>query len=269
MPTRTPARLGEKKMNRFWTILPLVATVCLFNQPAPAQTHNPMKCHIMLELTEAAETQLGGAFYSGPKLTPAEIMTEMKKAHQVHHPQKGGAFFMAPNKMNHLEVIYSMACGLRVYMYNAYTVPIRADRFLAYLEFVPQDEDQLEVIRILQPSEHGEYLGTGANHGIEGPFDISLFMKFPGSDEVELFSVKLDQATDQLAEGSGKVIEVDRAAGKLVIDHQAIPGYMGAMTMPYAVTSPDMLEHIVPGMAIKFLIDRKSNVITKLIPTAG
>jgi Cu/Ag efflux protein CusF len=228
-----------------------------------------MKCHIQLELTEAAERQLGGALYSGPELTPDEIMAGMKKAHQVHHPQQGGAFFMAPNKRNHVEVVYSEDCGVRVYMYNAYTVPIRADRFLAFMEFVPYDEDQLEVIRILQPSEHGRYLVTGANHGVEGPFDISLYMKFPESDEVELFSVKLDQAASQLVEGTGKVIEIDRAAGRLVIDHQAIPGYMGAMTMPYAVSSPNALDHIVPGMGIKFLIDRKTNIIVKIDPAVG
>jgi Cu/Ag efflux protein CusF len=256
-------------MNRFWKISALAATVCLFNQPEVAKAHDPMKCHVQLELTEAAERQLGGALYSGPKLTPDEIMVGMTKAHQVHHPQQGGAFFMAPNKMNHLEVIYSEHCGVRVYIYNAYTVPIRVDRFLAFMEFVPQDEDQFEVIRILQPSEDGRYLVTGANHGIEGPFDISLFMKFPGSDEVELFSVKLDQATSQLVEGTGKIIEVDRAAGTLVIDHQAIPGYMSAMTMPYAVSNPDVLDHIVPGMAIKFLIDRKNNLIVRIDPTVG
>lgn len=256
-------------MNRFREIFALAAMVCLFNQPAAANAHNPMKCHIQLELTEAAERQLGGSLYSGPKLTSDEIMAGMKKAHQVHHPQKGGAFFMAPNKMNHVEVIYSEVCGVRVYIYNAYTVPIRVERFLAFMEFVPRDEDQLEVIRILQPSEHGGYLATGANHGAEAPFDIRLFMKFPDSDEVELFSVKLDQAASQLVEGTGKVIEIDRAAGRLVIDHQAIPGYMGAMTMPYPVSSPELLDGIAPGMVIKFLIDRKKNIIVNIDPTAG
>ncbi|MFQ5566875.1 MAG: copper-binding protein, partial [Paracoccaceae bacterium] len=145
----------------------------------------------------------------------------------------------------------------------------RVDRFLAFLEFVPQDEDQFEVIRILQPSENGRYLVAGANHGIEGPFDISLFMKFPDSEEVEMFSVKLDQATSQFVEGTGKVIEIDRTAGRLVIDHQAIPGYMSAMTMSYSVSSPNLLDPIVPGMAIKFLIDRKINIIVKIDPTVG
>jgi Cu/Ag efflux protein CusF len=251
-------------MNHVCKILALVVTVCLISQPAAAEARHPTKCPINVELTEATERQLGGASYSGPKLTPEEIMATMEKAHQVHHPQHGGAFFMAPNKMNHVEVIYSRACGVRVYMYNAFTEPIRVNRFLAFVEFVPQDEDQIEVTRFLQPSKDGSYLVTGANHGVEAPFDIHLFMKFPESDQVELFTVKLEPATSQLVEGTGKVIEIDRAAGKLVINHEAIPGYMGAMTMPYAVSSPNMLDHIEAGMDIKFMVDRGKDIIVKI-----
>ncbi len=256
-------------MNRFWKIFTLVAMVCLISQLAAAEARHPLKCSIQVELTETAERQLGGASYSGPKLTPKEIMAGMKKAHQVHHPQHGGAFFMAPNKMNHVEVVYSAACGVRAYLYNAFTKPIRVNRFLAFVEFVPSDEDQIEVIRFLQPSKDGSYLATGTNHGVEPPFDIDLFMKFPNSDQVEQFTVKLDSARNQVVEGPGKVIEIDRAAGKLVIDHQDIPGYMGAMTMPYAVSDPNFLEYIEPGMDIKFMIDRKKDIIVKIDPIVG
>jgi Cu/Ag efflux protein CusF len=233
---------------------------------AAAQMGHPMKCHIQVELTENAEMKLGGALYSGPKMTPKEIMAIMKNAHQVHHPQYGGAFSMAPNKMNHIEVIYSDACGARVYMFNAYTEPIRVDRFLAFVEFVPRDDNQFEVIRFLQPSKNGDYLVTSANHGVEPPFDIRLHMKFPGSDEVELFTVKLGPGQRQFVEGIGKVVSIDHSAGKLVIDHQAIPGYMDAMTMPYAVSSPHLLEEVKPGMDIKFRVDKKKNVIVGINP---
>jgi Cu/Ag efflux protein CusF len=94
-------------------------------------------------------------------------------------------------------------------------------------------------------------------------------MKFPDSDQVELFTVKLDPALNQLAEGTGKVIEIDRAAGKLVINHESIPGYMGAMTMPYAVSNPNMLDHIEPGMDIRFMIDRGKVIIVKIDPIVG
>ena len=237
--------------------------------PAAAQMGHPMKCHIPVELTDNAEKQLGGALYSGPKMTPKEIMAVMQKAHQVHHPQYGGAFFMAPNKMNHVEVVYSDACGVRVYLFNAYTKPIRADRNLAFVEFVPSDDNQFEVIRFLQPSKNGYYLVTSANHGVEPPFDIRLHMKFPGGDEVELFTVKLAPEQRHFVEGIGKVVKIDHSAGKLVIDHQAIPGYMGAMTMPYAVSSPHLLEQIKPGMDIKFRVDKKKNVIVGISPITG
>ena len=256
-------------MNRFWKIFALAATLGPIGQLAAAEALHPMKCPIQVELTEAAERQLGGASYSGPKWTPKEIMTNMNKAHLVHHPQRGGAFFMAPNKMNHVEVIYSEACGLRAFLYNAYTESIRVNRFLAFVEFVPSDKDRIEAIRFLQPSENGDYLAAGTNHGVEPPFDINLFMKFPDNDRVELFTVKLKPALNRFVEGTGRVIEVDRAAAKLVIDHKAIPGFMGAMTMPYAVSSPDMLEHIEPGMDIEFTVDREKTIIVKIDPIVG
>ena len=265
----TSVQRREANVNRFWKLLVLVATMGLIGQSAPAETSSPMKCHNSVELTETAEMQLGGASYSGPKLTPKEIMATMMKAHQVHHPQHGGAFFMAPNKMNHVEVIYSEACGARVFLYNAFTEPISVNEFLAFVEFVPSDEDQFEVIRFLQPSKDGGYLTTGSNHGVEPPFDITLFMKFPNSDHVEQFTVKLEPARNQFVEGTGKVIEIDRAAGKLVIDHQAIPGYMGAMTMPYAVSNPNFLDRMEPGMDIKFTIDREKDIIVKIDPIVG
>ena len=228
-----------------------------------------MKCHIPVAFAESSETKLGGALYSGPKMAPDDIMTVMTDAHQVHHPQYGGAFFMAPNKLNHIEVVYSEACGARVYMFNAYTEPIRADRFMAFVEFVPKSEDQIEVIRFLEPSENGYYLMTGANHGLEPPFDIDLYMKFPDSDVVELFTVKLKPDQPNFAEGVGKVVEIDHSAARLVIDHEAIPGYMSAMKMPYSVSSPDLLDHVEPGMVIKFKIDRKNNTVVDIVPNDG
>jgi Cu/Ag efflux protein CusF len=262
-------------MSHVWKILALVAMAGLIGQPAAADPRHPMnprhqmKCPIHVEPAESAERRLGGASYPGPKMTPKEIMANMTKAHQVHHPQHGGAFFMAPNKMNHVEVIYSKACGTRVYMYNAFTEPIGAKRFLAFVEFVPWDDTQIEVIRFLQPSKNGAYLAAGTNHGVAPPFDIHLFMKFPESDQVELFTVKLDPGKSRLVEGTGKVIEVDRAAARLVIDHQDIPGYMGAMTMPYVVSAPNLLDKIEPGMTIKFTIDRQKDVIVKIDPIMG
>jgi protein SCO1/2 len=94
-------------------------------------------------------------------------------------------------------------------------------------------------------------------------------MKFPESDQVELFTVKLEPTRPQLVEGTGIIVEINWDTGKLVINHTAIPGYMGAMTMPYAVSSPNVLDHIEPGMQIKFIIDREKDIIVKIDPIVG
>ena len=251
----------------FSTSLFLVTGILLLPSPARAM-ETDATCDIMVELNDAAERQIGGSLYTGPALTPDEIMAVMTEAHQVHHPQHGGAFNMAPNKMNHVEAVYSRPCGLRVYLYNAYTKHIRVNRFLAFVKFIPLVEDQFEVIRFLQPSQQGDYLGTGADHGIEPPFDIELFMKFPESDVVELFTVTPDFKKQQVFEGVGELVAVDRGTQELVIDHEAIPGYMGAMKMPYAVSGPELLDRVQPGMRIKFKVDAERRMIIAVEPMA-
>lgn len=45
----------------------------------------------------------------------------------------------------------------------------------------------------------------------------------------------------------GKVVSVDNAQGILLVDHQAIPGFMDAMTMPYPVADTAALATLAPG----------------------
>jgi protein SCO1/2 len=45
----------------------------------------------------------------------------------------------------------------------------------------------------------------------------------------------------------GTVVQVDKAQQHLVIDHEEIPGFMGAMTMPYPVADARTLEQVSPG----------------------
>jgi len=49
----------------------------------------------------------------------------------------------------------------------------------------------------------------------------------------------------------GKIMSVDKLGHELIIDHDAIPGFMEAMTMPYAVTDKSILEKVGPGDEIK------------------
>lgn len=48
----------------------------------------------------------------------------------------------------------------------------------------------------------------------------------------------------------GVVVDVDAEAGEVTVRHEAIPGFMPAMTMPLQVADPEALSEIVPGDTI-------------------
>lgn len=57
----------------------------------------------------------------------------------------------------------------------------------------------------------------------------------PGPSQVQKFALK------------GKVISLDKEGGQVVVDHEAIPGFMGAMAMPYPVADETVLDKLTPG----------------------
>ena len=78
----------------------------------------------------------------------------MKMAHMDHESKLGGVFFMAPNKMHHLEATYSKECGFQLYLYNAFTRPINVNRFRAFIKVVGEvDGEEDEFIRFLEPNK--------------------------------------------------------------------------------------------------------------------
>lgn len=61
----------------------------------------------------------------------------------------------------------------------------------------------------------------------------------------------------------GVVVSVDRAGGKVTLKHEAVPGYMDAMTMPFAVGETKILDDLNPGDTVeaKLLVgDRSSHL---------
>src|SRR5438045_9684380 len=49
----------------------------------------------------------------------------------------------------------------------------------------------------------------------------------------------------------GRIISVDKLGHELIIDHDAIPGFMEAITMPYPVADNAMLEQVAPRDRIR------------------
>lgn len=48
----------------------------------------------------------------------------------------------------------------------------------------------------------------------------------------------------------GKVVSIDKTAKSVVVDHGEIPGFMGAMTMPYPVKDASLLDNLSPGDSV-------------------
>jgi len=45
----------------------------------------------------------------------------------------------------------------------------------------------------------------------------------------------------------GKVVATDVGAGKITLDHEAVPGFMDAMIMPYKLADPSIIGELHPG----------------------
>jgi Cu/Ag efflux protein CusF len=69
---------------------------------------------------------------------------------------------------------------------------------------------------------------------------------------------------DEQFVGEGKVIAVVPGSAQLVVDHQAIPGFMDAMTMGYRVDPPSLLEGVQAGDLIRFTLDAQHKAIVKI-----
>ncbi len=153
-------------------------------------------CAHDIALSNAAEKKAGGSLFNMPATThhghDKGAMDHMKGAHMRHQPRHGGAFYMAPNKMHHLEIIYSDACGFSVIFYNAFTEAIRADRFQAFLTAVPEDESEAELVRILAPAQGATMLHAPLGETLGKPFQIRLYVKFPGAVEPQLFTTRIE-----------------------------------------------------------------------------
>jgi Cu/Ag efflux protein CusF len=67
------------------------------------------------------------------------------------------------------------------------------------------------------------------------------------------------QTEPQRYDLKGKVVSIDKAGKKLTVDHEAIPGFMGAMTMAYPVKDEHLLDNLSPG----------DQVTAKVVSTSG
>ena len=56
-------------------------------------------------------------------------------------------------------------------------------------------------------------------------------------------------------QGVGTVEEIDKSNARLQLNHEAIVGYMPAMSMPYKVKDMSLLDKVKPGDRVEFSIE--------------
>jgi FtsP/CotA-like multicopper oxidase with cupredoxin domain/Cu/Ag efflux protein CusF len=74
----------------------------------------------------------------------------------------------------------------------------------------------------------------------------------------------METAQRRVWHGTAAVVSVMARERRIVVDGDAIPGYMAAMTMAYTVSSPELLEGVRSSDRIEFTLDAISNTIIVL-----
>lgn len=82
----------------------------------------------------------------------------------------------------------------------------------------------------------------GPSHSVQQPTSKEVDSKVTSAAK---------NATEKRYNLTGKVVSIDKPAHSINIDGDEIPGFMAAMTMPYQVKDPSVLEKLSPGEQIK------------------
>jgi Cu/Ag efflux protein CusF len=72
------------------------------------------------------------------------------------------------------------------------------------------------------------------------------------------------QQSRQSVTGEGTVTAVVLERHQIVVDHEEIKGFMGAMTMGYRAEPPSLLEGLQAGDRIRFTIDTSQQTIVNI-----
>jgi protein SCO1 len=71
-------------------------------------------------------------------------------------------------------------------------------------------------------------------------------------------------SSEEVYDATGSVVDVDPAGRQVTIAHEAIPGFMPAMTMNFDVAPEAHLEGVTPGDRIRFSLERSATTLRVL-----
>jgi len=131
-------------------------------------------------------------------------------SHMDHTAKYGGIFFMAPDKMHHLEGTISEKGEFRIYFYDEYTKPILADKFTAEGKVRAKGADQeLPLKMAMEPRK--SFLVGSVDKSIKLPLSIKIFIDFKDGEKPQCFDFDFDEPSKMPA--TADVIEDKKPQG--------------------------------------------------------
>ena len=113
--------------------------------------------------------------------------------HGDHNPRHGGLLFMTQDGFHHLEGALGPDGLFRLYLYDAFTLPLDARAFRARVDD-----------RELQASADGAFLVLAAAAAPAGTVELTVHVKFPASEREERFDFVLsDESSDRASPAAG------------------------------------------------------------------
>lgn len=112
-------------------------------------------------------------------------------AHRDHTPKHGGIFFMSLDNVHHLEGVLLPPDRFCVYLYDAYTHPLRLAQLQEASGMVQWGESDTAPQTPLGVVAAGEFLETTLGHDVKFPVRLTLLLRLPGSPagpKLELFT---------------------------------------------------------------------------------
>lgn len=146
----------------------------ILQRHAPKEYVCPMRCE-----AEKTHSQPGMCSVCGMKLQDID-------SHMDHKPKHGGVFFMAPDQTHHLEGTISEKGEFRIYFYNEYTKPIKADKFSAkgHARNAGNDDEKPLALSV-EPGR--AFLRGNVDGSVKFPLTLKIFIDFKDGQEPQVF----------------------------------------------------------------------------------
>lgn len=89
-----------------------------------------------------------------------------------------------------------------------------------------------------------------------------------GTPDAAVHTTPVDTTDARVFTGRGVVKNITPSKSFIVIDHELIPGYMNAMTMPYEIRDPAVVEGIIREDSVRFEVTVVGNdaFVSKVTP---